>query len=171
MPDGKTRIHKAALAKADLQYRGFSVIHVANASSPEIPDYNQLEGTSPKWRDLEGYYTRYGDVRELLEQIDDRMVITNAGDEIRLRFAELPPPPAGWIRDYVMVGDAWIKDGDYNSVFSKTVLPLPYHAMQAYTRKPSTLEDDPGYRLHPHDWEQFHTRYITPEWFLKALTN
>ena len=59
----------------------------ANASSPEIPDYNQLEGTSQKWRDLEGYYTRHGDVRELMEKVDDRITIMNAGDELRLGFA------------------------------------------------------------------------------------
>jgi hypothetical protein len=70
-----------------------------------------------------------------------------------------------------MVGDGWIKDGDYNSTFSKTVLPLPYHAMKDYTRPPTTLEEDPAYKLHPEDWQQFHTRYITPEFFLKALWN
>jgi Tfp pilus assembly protein PilF len=171
LPDSQTRTQRAPLTYADLRYRGFSTIGIANASSPEIPDYNRVSGTAPQWRDLEGYYTRYGDVRELLEKIDDRMVITNAGDEIRLRFAALPPPATGWKRDYVMVGDGWIKDGDYNSVFSKTVLPLPYHAMRDYSAKPSTLEDDPGFRLHPHDWQQYHTRYITPEWFIKALWN
>ena len=171
MTDARTVVQHSRLQKADLAYRGFSSINVADASSPEIPDYNRLEGTVQKWRDLEGYYTRYGDVRELLEKTDDRMVITNAGDEIRLRFAEIPAPPAGWKRDYVMIGDGWIKDGDYNSVFSKTVLPLPYHAMKDYTRPPSTLEDDPAYRAHPQDWQQYHTRYVTPEWFLKALWN
>ena len=38
---------------------------------------------------------------------------------------EQAAPPAGWARDYVLVGNGWIKDGDYNSEFSKTVLPLP----------------------------------------------
>ena len=80
---------------ADLHYRGFSVIHQANASSPEIPDYNQLAATTQIWRDLEGYYTRYGDVRELLAATDDRYVIMNAGDEMALRFAAPPPPAAG----------------------------------------------------------------------------
>jgi Tfp pilus assembly protein PilF len=170
-PDSETHVQRAALTGADLRYRGFSVINVANASSPEIPDYNRLEGTAQKWRDLEGYATRFGDVRELLERIDDRMVIANAGDEIRLRFAAAAPPPGGYKRDFVMVGDGWIKDGDYNSTFSKTVLPLPYHAMKDYTRPPTTLEADPAYKLHPEDWERFHTRYITPEFFLKALWN
>src|SRR5256885_2981113 len=47
----------------------------------------------------------------------------NAGDEMSFRFAAQPDPPAGWVRDYVIAGDGWIKDGDFNSTFSKTVLP------------------------------------------------
>ena len=69
---------------------------------------------------------------ELLAQIDDRYVIVNSGDEMSLRFPEQPPPPAGWVRDFVVMGDGWIKDGDFNSTFSKTVLPLPYHAKNEY---------------------------------------
>jgi hypothetical protein len=57
---------RLAPTTADLHYRGFSTINQANPSSPEIPDYNQLAGTAQRWRDLSGYYTRYGDVRELL---------------------------------------------------------------------------------------------------------
>jgi Tfp pilus assembly protein PilF len=165
------KVATAPLRKADLLYRGFSVMTSANASSPEIPDYNQLEGTSQKWRDLEGYYTRHGDVRELIDKVDDRITIMNAGDELRLQFTALPDPPRGWKRDFVMVGDGWIKDGDYNCVFSNTVLPLPYHAMKNYDKAASTLEQDPAYRLHPADWRNFHTRYITPQWFQRALWN
>ena len=109
-----------------------------------------------------GYYTRFGDVRELLEQVDDRYVIMNSGDEMSFRFAEQPPPPAGWVRDFVIVGDGWIKDGDYNSTFSKTVLPLPYHAKREYTEPPGRLEDEWAYRQHPEDWQTYHTRYVTP---------
>jgi len=167
----QTTVLDALLQKGDLLYRGFSLMKAANASSPEVPDYNHLQGTAQKWRDLEGYYTRYGDVRELLEKVDDRITIMNAGDELRLQFTALPAPKAGWKRDYVMVGDGWIKDGDYNCVFSKTVLPLPYHGMKNYDRPPTTLLDDPAYQLHPNDWQTFHTRYITPQWFRQALWN
>ncbi|MFN7994026.1 MAG: FG-GAP-like repeat-containing protein [Bryobacteraceae bacterium] len=167
----RNRIQQLPLSAAELRYRGFSVVKAPNDSSPEVPDYNRIEGTAQKWRDLQGYCTRFGDIRELLARIDDRIVITNAGDEIRLRFAEQPAPPAGWKRDYVMVGDGWIKDGDYNSVFSKTVLPLPYHGLKDYTAPPGRLEDDPAYRKHPGDWEEYHTRYVTPEYFVKALRN
>ena len=157
------------LASADLQFRGFSEMSQANISSPELPIYDVLVANGQRWRDLQGYFTRYGDVRELLANIDDRMVITNAGDELRLRFAAQPPAEDSWVRDYIMVGDGWIKDGDYNSVFSKTVLPLPYHGMKDYTLAPGGLEDDPSYRLHPSDWQTYHTRYVTPNGFVNAL--
>ena len=155
---------------ADLHYRGYSVMHMPGAArAPEVPDYTQIEGTKQRWRDLIGYYTRYGDVRELVNHIDDRYVIVNSGDELSLHFAEQPPPPAGWVRDFVIVGDGWIKDGDYNSTFSKTVLPLPYHAKNEYTTRPGRLEDEWVYQHHPDDWKNYHTRYITPEVFKNAL--
>lgn len=169
LPDSTYKMERVALSAAELRYRGFSRFTQADDSSPELPDYNVLESTAPRWRDLIGYYTRHGDVRELLEKIDDRMVIVNAGDEVRLRFPALPPPPAGWIRDFIFVGDGWIKDGDLNSTFSKTVLPLPYHGMKHYTTAPRKLEDDPAYRRHPEDWQRYHTRYVTPERFVRAL--
>jgi len=155
---------------ADLHYRGYSVMHMpVGAGAPEVPDYNVIEGTKQRWRDLIGYYTRYGDVLELLKTIDDRYVIVNSGDELSMRFAEQAPPPAGWVRDFVIKGDGWIKDGDYNSTFSKTVLPLPYHAKNEYTARPGALEDEWTYRQHPDDWKNYHTRYVTPEVFKNAL--
>ena len=154
---------------ADLHYRGYSVITQANASSPEVPDYNRLSGSKQIWRDLIGYYTRFGDVRELLLRADDRYVIMNAGDEMSFRFAAPPPPPDGWVRDYVISGDGWIKDGDYNSTFSKTVLPLPYHAKNLYDTPPGRLEDEWVYRQHPEDWQKYHTRYVAPDNFQNAM--
>jgi Tfp pilus assembly protein PilF len=156
---------------ADLHYRGYSVIERPDpvAPAPEVPNYNEIEGTKQRWRDLIGYYTRYGDVRELLQKIDDRYVIVNSGDELSMRFAEQPAPATGWQRDFVLVGDGWIKDGDFNSTFSKTVLPLPYHAKNIYETPPGRLEDEYVYRHHPEDWQNYHTRYVTPWVFQNSL--
>ncbi|HYN23466.1 MAG TPA: FG-GAP-like repeat-containing protein [Pyrinomonadaceae bacterium] len=169
LPDAPVKTTRLNPDIADLHYRGYSVINQANDSSPEVPDYNQLAGSTQRWRDLVGYYTRFGDVRELLAGIDDRYVIMNAGDEMSFRFAAPAPPSSGWVRDYVIIGDGWIKDGDYNSTFSKTVQPLPYHAKQEYTTPPGRLEDEWVYRRYPEDWEKYHTRYVTPEVFRNAL--
>jgi tetratricopeptide (TPR) repeat protein len=154
---------------ADLRYRGFSALQMPDRASPETPVYDNLESTGPRWRDLDGYYTRFGDVRELLAGIDDRYVIMNAGDEMRFAFPEQPAPPAGWKRDFVLIGDGWVKDGDYNTVFGKTVLPLPSHTDASYDRPPTRLVDDPVYLRFPGDWQAYHTRYVGMERFREAL--
>jgi len=170
MPDAPLEETTLDPTVADLHYRGYSVMQMpVGAGAPEVPDYNRIEGTKQHWRDLIGYYTRYGDIRELLNSIDDRYVIVNSGDEMSLRFPEQPPPPPGWVRDFVIKGDGWIKDGDFNSTFSKTVLPLPYHAKNEYTTRPGALEDEWVYRQHPEDWQNYHTRYVTPQVFKNAL--
>jgi hypothetical protein len=171
LPDAPVKIERLAPATADLHYRGYSVIHQANASSPEIPDYNHLMATTQIWRDLAGYYTRYGDVRPLLDRIDDRYVIMNAGDEMSLRFAAPSPPKEGWVRDYVLAGDGWVKDGDFNSTDSQTVMPYPYHARREYDTPAGKLEDDWEYRHHTADWQTYQTRYVTPAIFEGALTS
>ena len=86
------------------------------------------------WNQTPGLYTRYGDVRELVTDVDDRFVIMGSGDELQLRFADrgLPPLPPDWRRDFLLLVDGWAKDADANTAFSQTVEPLPFHAMSAY---------------------------------------
>jgi len=85
--------------------------------------------TSPRWADLTGLYTRFGDVRELLISADDRYVVFKGGDSIRLEYdaSRLPALPSGWERDWLLVLDGWEKDGDKNTVAGQTVEPLPFH--------------------------------------------
>lgn len=156
-------------AEADLRYRGFSVVSEADRSLPEIPEYGTLSGTVQVWRDLIGYHTRFGDVLPLLEKVDDRYVIMNAGDEIQLRFAEINPVEAGWQRDFVLVGDGWVKDGDYNTTFSTTLRPLPSHGDPTYDEPPGRLQADPVYKRHSSDWQEYHTRYVVPDGYSRGL--
>jgi Tfp pilus assembly protein PilF len=156
-------------ATADLRFRGILAMTQANRSSPELPDYDRIVARGRHWRDLTGYHTRHGDIRELLESADDRYAIVTAGDEIVLEFTAPPDPQPGWKRDFVWVADGWVKDGDFNTRFGKTVLPLPAHDMNDYTTAPGQLEDDPVYRRHRADWETYHTRYVTPYAFERGL--
>ncbi|SHF85535.1 Tetratricopeptide repeat-containing protein [Fodinibius roseus] len=158
-----------AAETSELRHRGFSRLVNKERFKPTRGDYQQVTGTTPKWRDLTGYYTRFGDVRELTNEFDDRYVIMNAGDELVFRFPALEPPGEGWERDFVLVGDGWVKDGDYNTGHSKTVLPLPYHGMEDYSRDPGFLWEDPVYKKHKQDWAEYHTRYVTAENFNTAL--
>lgn len=157
------------LKTADLRFRGVVAMTKANRSSPELPDYDRLVSIGQPWRDLTGYHTRFGDIRELLGTVDDRYAILTAGDEIVLKFAAPAAPPPGWKRDFVWVSDGWVKDGDYNTRFGKTVLPLPAHGLNNYNTPPGKLADDPVYRRHREDWDVYHTRYVTPRVFERGL--
>jgi hypothetical protein len=166
------RVNRLPLSGADLRFRGFSRTRSPRGDEPETPDYADLANTTQRWRDLVGYYTRFGDVRELLSGVDDRYVIMNAGDEMRLRFDAPPVPPAGWTRDFVLIGDGWEKDGDYNTSHSQTVLPLPSHAVPDYGVAAASheLEADPVYRQFPGDWVRYHTRFVSPTAFVNGLS-
>ena len=167
-PAVKLTPRRLALKSAELRFRGYSVTERKDAATPERPRY-LLAGTAARWRDLEGFHTRFGDVRELLERVDDRYVIMNAGDEMRVTFPEAAPPAAGTVRDFVLIGDGWEKDGDYNTIASRTVLPLPTHRSAAYVPGSGRLEDDPVYRRHRRDFERYHTRYVAPDGVRDAL--
>ena len=118
---------------ADLHYRGFSEMYRPNPHAPHLFAYQKVT-TDAQWRDLAGYYTRYGDVKPLLQEVDDMYVILNAGDEITVEFdaSRLPELKPGWVRDFILYSDGWDKDGDINTLTSQTVEPLPFHGMSAY---------------------------------------
>jgi hypothetical protein len=147
--------------RAELRYRGFSrpVIH-PERKQPERFDYQSWMPVS-MWNPTPGLYTRYGDVRPLLEQIDDRLVILGSGDEVRLLFdatalPPLPESPVTWRRDFLLFVDGWAKDADANTAFSQTVEPLPFHGMSQYPYpKSERFPEDDVHRL---DRELYNTR-------------
>jgi hypothetical protein len=130
----RTRLTEVPLSDAALGFRGFSRASIdARRLQPESFDYARVSATS-MWNPTPGMYTRYGDVRPLLEAADDRYIIMGSGDELRLSFSAggLPPLPAGWKRDFLLKVDGWAKDGDANTAFPDSVEPLPFHAMSHY---------------------------------------
>ncbi len=166
--DARLETRRLAPAVADLDYRGYNVTEYVGPRRLELPRY-ELASLRPRWRDLVGYHTRFGDVRELLAEVEDRYVIMNAGDELRLRFEAPPAPPEGWRRDFVLVTDGWVKDGDFNTAHAKTVGPLPSHDQPDYPAEAPALEDDPVFRRHADDWRKYHTRFVAPDAFLRGL--
>ncbi|RKU17341.1 hypothetical protein C6501_04125 [Candidatus Poribacteria bacterium] len=145
---------------ADLHYRGFSEMYRPNPHAPHLFDYQKVTKVG-QWRDLAGFYTRYGDVNPLLQAVDDMYVILNAGDEITVEFdaARLPPLKSGWTRDFILYSDGWDKDGDINTLTSQTVEPLPFHGMSAYPY-PKT-EHYPDDEAHQRYQLEYNTRRVT----------
>ena len=148
----------APLASADLRFRGFSeaTIH-PQRKQPDAFRYAAVSPTS-FWNPTSGNYTRYGDVRQLLLNVDDRLVIMGSGDEIRLRFPAqaLPAVAAGWTRDFLLKVDGWAKDRDANTAYSATVAPLPFHGMSSYPYPPG--EHFPMDAAHRQYLQSYNTR-------------
>ncbi len=125
---------EAALLSADLGFRGFSDSRIdAERKQPDTYSYGNVSAMT-YWNPTPGLYTRYGDVKELAQEVDDKLIIMGSGDELKLRFRAdvFPPVPAGWTRDYLLKVDGWAKDRDPNTAYSTSVEPLPFHGMSVY---------------------------------------
>jgi hypothetical protein len=169
LDSGLAKLQRPAPVSAELRYRGMLQMTRKDRTSPELPIYDKVHKGQQPWRDLTGFYTRYGDVKELLEKVDDRYVIANAGDEIAFRFAVPAGPEVGFKRDFIWECDGWTRDGDLNTKHGNSVLPLPMHGKKTDDARPGLLEVDPVYRLFPRDWETYHTRHVTGADFARGL--
>jgi len=160
---------KMEAASADLHYRGFSHgFRKGSRYGPHWFDYSVTE-KEPKWRDLPGNYTRYGDVTPLLISTDNMYIISNAGDEATIRFDEkkLPALREGWKRDFMIRSVGWVKDGDINTAFGNSVAPLPYHGMSSYP--PSAKDKYPDDQALQKYNSEYNTRVVTNDGYLNAL--
>jgi len=157
--DGVPRVAgRLAPVQAELRYRGFSAPLRRAPNAPHELEYARVSRRSP-WEPIPGPYTRYGDVRELLSQADDRSVVLGAGDEMALLFdaSELPPPPAGWQRTLFLESHGWDKDFDKNTyAVDRGSLPLPFRGMGVY---------GPGMEgAEAPDLGNYRERWLTREW-------
>ncbi len=144
-------------SQADHHYRGFSRLYRMDfGNGPHWFDYSSVT-TRPKWRDLQGFYTRYGDVQELLLAPDNKYIIANAGDETTISFNadDAGLLPEGWSRDFLFYSVGWVKDGDMNTAEGNRVEPLPYHGMSHYPYK------EPGSYPQSEDLVNYHKTYNT----------
>jgi hypothetical protein len=132
--DAPTKVTRIDAARAELRSRGFSeAVELPGAQGLAWFDWDRLS-KEPRWNQHPGFYTRYGDVREVLATVDDRFVVLGSGDALSLEFsaAGLPELPAGWARDWLVYFDGWAKDRDPNTVEALFVEPLPFHGMSGY---------------------------------------
>jgi cytochrome c-type biogenesis protein CcmH/NrfG len=147
-------------SSAELRRLGYPAPYDPDGRKPSLYTYDRIL-ESELWGAHEGDYTRYGDVRPLLEKVDDRYVVTHDGDEVLLRFdgAALEPQSEGRERSYFVIADGFGKDMDLSSAFPDTVEPLPFHGMPSY---PYPAEwgrflDDP---LHRQYREEYNSRRV-----------
>ncbi len=145
---------KLAPTTADLRYRGYSALVRESPNAPHSFDYANVRTESP-WIPFPGNYTRYGDVRQLLTDPDDFLVILAPGDEIALTFdaSELPPPAPGFHRTLFLESHGWDKDADRNTFEAQQLEPLPFRAMTGYPfAEGESYPDTPAHRAYKDEW-------------------
>ena len=138
--------------RAELRYLGYPREYSPDGVDPTVYDYHRVDQGLP-FKNLTGSFTRFGDVRPLLEKVDDQFVIMARGEEIALEFdaTALPPLQPGWSRTVVLHTDGYCKDMDLYTAHPDAVEPLPYHAMENYPpAKPLELTD--GYAEYQRNW-------------------
>ncbi len=154
---------------ADLHYRGFSEgYRKGSRYGPHWFDYYKVS-TEPKWRDLSGNYTRFGDVLPLITASDNKYIISNAGDEVTILFdaESLPQIKKGWKRDFFVNSVGWVKDGDINTAHGNTVMPLPFHGMKSYPLSAGdTYPSSPDLIMYN---KEYNTRVVDGSGYLNAL--
>jgi tetratricopeptide (TPR) repeat protein len=131
--DQSARLTPVPLARAELTFHGFPLKIEDQPPGNVKYIYEKASATGPYTRPA-GAYTRYGDVRPLLESVDDKFVVFGSGDEVALDFdpAKLPTLPRGWVRDYFFVANGYEKDMDFYAYRGDAVDPLPFRDMRTY---------------------------------------
>ena len=140
--------------QADLHERGFSVESVVNKMI--APDYEKVVSDG-RWKYFAGHYTRTGDVKPLLNQIDDVFLISKTGDELILSFDALPELPTGKKYTFLLFADGYSKEMDINSASPEAVFPLPFKGMSKYPY--GTDEHYPMTKEKQKIYDEYNTRY------------
>ena len=153
------RLTPVPLARADLSFHGFPLKIEGNPPGNVNYIYEKTSATGPYTRPA-GAYTRYGDVRPLLESIDDKFVVFGSGDEVALDFdpATLPTLPQNWVRDYFFIANGYEKDMDFYAYRGDTVDPLPFRDMRAY---PYPGQSFPTDAEHMNYLLEYNTRFMS----------
>ncbi len=138
--------HELALESAYLEQNGFPL----RINRPQRrPDYDYNRRT-PFWdiHFLEGFYTRFGGVEELIRVKDNGLVIFGAGEGIHLEYREPPQlQEKGWTRVFVLETEGWCKDMDLYTHTGDRIEPVP-----SIGKRSPAVE-----RLH----KRYNTRYLS----------
>jgi len=157
--DQTTRLTPVPLSRAELGFHGFPLKIEGQPPGNVKYIYEKASATGPYTRPA-GAYTRYGDVRALLDSLDDKFVVFGSGDEVALDFdpSKLPALPQSWVRDYFFVANGYEKDMDFYAYHGDTVDPLPFRDMGTYPYPGKSFPADPE---HLNYLLEYNTRFMS----------
>jgi len=151
--DEKVTVRQLKADRAHLHYRGFPI---DPAPGEEVEGFLYKEFAEwTHYKVMPGSYTRFGDVRPLLEEDDGRFVIFGPGDEIEFSFradrlGELAP---GGRRTFFWKSGGYCKDMDFYTGHGDGVAPLPFAGMKSYPyAEGESYPADPALKRYASEW-------------------
>jgi tetratricopeptide (TPR) repeat protein len=129
----EVRVSEVPLATAALDYLGYPKEIRLHPASDIIYSWTHRSKTGP-YAHAAGNFTRYGNVKTLLQSSDEKFAVFGSGEGVKLEFdpVKLPQLPVGWVRDYFFYADGFEKDMDFYAAHAFTVEPLPKHGLASY---------------------------------------
>lgn len=124
-------VRNLEVTEASLGYRGIS----SDTKDGKGFDYDNLSKVK---QSHEGNFTKYGDVRPLVQEVDDKLVVMDSGDEISMNFKALPPPAPGMTRSFIIKPWVYFKEFELAKVE-----PMPFRK-QDMTKLPHSLGEYPA---------------------------
>jgi len=115
---------------ADLRWGGSTSFEYGNTEHPHIVTDEQLPNNERFL--MYGNFTKYGDVKPLLEDADDMFAIMRHGDELGLEFQDIAPVD-GMDRHVFLQADVMYSIKYTTSRFvTDSIEPMPFHGMSNY---------------------------------------
>lgn len=116
-------------SQANLRERGFS--EEIKFGEMIAANYEKVLNDG-RWKYFSGNFTKTGDVKPLINQVDDVFIISKTGDELVLSFDALPELPKNKKYTFLLYADGYSKEMDINSGSPDAVFPLPFKKMTKY---------------------------------------
>lgn len=131
-PQAETTVTPLRLDNANLNY-----VTPSSYTKFPTPYFDYYNSRSFGLWTHEGNFTRYGDVLPLVQQVDDKLVVMDTGDELTASFKALPAPAPGMTRSFVL--KPW---GYYKELSEAKVEPMPFRDMDL-SQYPESLGEYP----------------------------
>jgi tetratricopeptide (TPR) repeat protein len=150
VPADALRVSEVEPTIADLQWHGFHQLRASAVDQPPVPNLGRIIDKPSWFAAVEGWCTRYGDIRPLIVEPDTMMAILNSGDGATIEFSAsaLPAREPGTLRTLMLYTKGWIKEADPNTLPDRRVGPLP------------AVEGSPD-AVHSTDWQfEYNTRWV-----------
>ncbi|MEE2886633.1 MAG: VCBS repeat-containing protein, partial [Planctomycetota bacterium] len=122
---GSAKLHSAVL-----YHHGYSE-YLGNPGSHEQGYDFDRAAPDDRYPRAVGMVNEYGDVRSLLGEHDDQLVVLVAGDAVKIEFVA-PSVQVGMVRTWFLKITGWAKEGSFHNFTGQRVTPLPFKAMSAY---------------------------------------